>query len=372
MNGNTFGTLFKITTWGESHGPALGCVIDGCPAGIALLEQDFVAQMTARQGGKSHFTTARKESDAVHIESGVFEGKTTGTPIALRILNQNTRSEDYVDFQHTPRPGHADYTITAKQGLRDWRGGGRLSARETAARVAAGVVARKILQHFHIRTMAFVSRVGAREVPGFSFAEASTDTILGEWWPQVEALREQNSLRIPMEGSELADFLGHVEGAKATQDSLGGSIDCWVNGLPAGLGEPIFDKAQALLGMALLSLPAAVGFEAGTGIALSAQPGSLIRDPIGKEGPTGNRHGGLLGGITTGNPLRIRVHFHAPTSVAQPIESYNFKTQESDTIEVHGRHDSFPLPRAIPAIEAMVQITLVDLLARQGLLPASY
>lgn len=374
MNGNTFGTLFKITSWGESHGPALGCVIDGCPAGLRLVPEDFTAAMTARQGGQSSFTTARKESDLVQIESGVFEGITTGAPIALRIFNENTQSSDYAAFANTPRPGHADFTLASKHGHRDWRGGGRLSARETAARVAGGVVAGKILAaHFGVECLGFVARVGSVETATeFNFVGVDTKTILGEWWERVAKLSLANPLRVPATDKVLGSLLSEVEAAKAAGDSLGGAVECWVRGLPAGLGEPVFDKAQAVLGQALLSLPAAVGFEAGGGLASSNARGSEIRDTISGAGVVGNRHGGLLGGMTTGNPLRVRVHFHAPTSIPQPIESFNAKTQKSETITVGGRHDSFPLPRAVPMVEAMVKLALVDLLARGGMLPAKF
>jgi chorismate synthase len=369
MNGNTFGTLFKFTSWGESHGPALGCVVDGCPSGLSLTESDFALAIAARQGGQSSFTTPRKEVDQVLIESGVFAGRTTGAPIALRVLNQNTNSQDYAAFANTPRPGHADFAIRQKQGIYDWRGGGRLSARETVARVAAGVIAQKILSHFGIECLAFVTKVANLELKTFPWHSADSETITNQWWSQIQTLRQQNPLKIP--SANTADFLKLVNDAQSEGDSLGGAVECWVKGIPAGLGEPTFDKTQALLGHALLSLPAAVGFEAGGGIAHAEKSGSQIRDSISKLGVEGNRHGGLLGGMTTGNPLRMRVHFHAPTSVAAPVEAFNYSTGKTETISVTGRHDSFPLPRAVPMVEAMVQIVLVDLLARQGLLPAN-
>ncbi len=340
MNGNSLGVLFRITTWGESHGPGLGVVIDGCPSGLALSSEDFASDLVRRQGGGASYATPRKEADLVLIESGVFEGKTTGTPIALRIENKNVSSGDYDAYRDVPRPGHADLTTFLKHGHRDYRGGGRASARETTARVLAGTVAKKILQQFKIEVVARVGRIGVREIS---------------------------------EGEEVESWLTSV---RASGDSLGGRIDCVVRHLPVGLGEPIFDKLNATLAHALMSLPAAVGFEAGGGIRMSELPGSEIRDPIGIEKgvpkPSGNRHGGLLGGIATGHDLNLRVHFHAPTSIPQPIESVNLVTNDNAVVNVNGRHDSVPLFRAVPMVEAMVAITLADALARAGRLPERF
>ena len=340
MNGNSLGVLFRITSWGESHGPALGVVVDGCPSGLPLSVEDFTMDLTRRQGGSAAYATPRKEPDQVRIESGIFEGKTTGTPIALRIENQNAKSNDYDAYREVPRPGHADLTTFLKQGHRDHRGGGRASARETTARVLAGTIAKKILAHFKIEVSAHAGRIGKREV--------SAKEDLESWLASV----------------------------RVSGDSLGGRIDCTVKNLPAGLGEPVFDKLNATLAHALMSLPAAVGFEAGGGIAMSELPGSEIRDPIGVANgvptPTGNRHGGLLGGLSTGHDLGLRVHFHAPTSIPQPIESVNLVTNQKETVNVTGRHDSVPLFRAVPMVEAMVAITLVDALARAGRLPERF
>lgn len=372
MNGNSFGTLFKISCWGDSHGPAMGCVIDGCPSGIALSDTDFTAAMAARQGGNSDFSTPRKESDQVLIESGVFDGMTTGAPIALRILNQNSRSQDYDQFKDTPRPGHGDYTSRLKHPHYDWRGGGRLSARETVSRVAASVVAQKILDRFNIETLGFVSGIGKESFhENFEFYKHDEQTIVNKLWPQVLSMRN-NELQFPAEKEIFSRVLGKLREIKEQGDSLGGSVDCWVRGLPVGLGEPVFDKTQAIFAHALMSLPAATGFESGGGVALSKLPGSEVRDAIHANGPIGNRHGGLLGGLTSGKPMRLRVHFHAPTSIPQKIESFDFAKSESQEIIVGGRHDCFPLPRAVPMVEAMVKLCLVDLLARAGKLPASY
>ena len=375
MHINTFGHIFRVTTWGESHGPAIGAVVDGCPPGLPLATEDFTPAMAARAGGNASFTTARKEPDNVMLESGVCDGHTTGTPIALRIENRNVRSQDYADYADVPRPGHADLTTLLKHGVRDHRGGGRSSARETAARVAAGVIADKILRQHHIEVMAFLQRVGSMELqsPLTEFHRTDSATVNAHW-QKLREMRDASPLSLPT--ADTAAFSELIESAAADGDSLGGALDCWVRGLPAGLGEPVFGKLNALLGQAMLSLPAAVGVQVGGGHAMSRHRGSEIRDPIitGATGPevAGNRHGGLLGGMTTGSPLWLRVDFHAPTSVSAPITSINVRTDEPATISVSGRHDSFPLPRAVPMVEAMAKLTLADALALAGKLKAAY
>jgi len=364
MNGNRFGTIFQVTTWGESHGPALGAVIDGCPSNLSLSEEDFEADMLRRQGGNSIFTTSRKEADIVLIESGVFEGKTTGTPICLRILNSSQQSTDYEELRLTPRPGHADLTTHLKHGHRDHRGGGRSSARETAARVMAGVVAKKILAKYEIDLLAWLESAGPNTLTFDQRREAAAKPL--------HALRsdcEASSLGVPFK----TNWADEAERIKLAQDSWGGSVRCRVDGLPAGLGEPVFDKLSATLAHALMSLPAAVAFEAGGGVAMSQRPGSEIRDPIIKNAqgirPLSNHHGGLLGGMSTGLPLLVGVSFHAPTSIAQPIQTVHLESGEATAISVRGRHDAFPLPRVLPVVEAMVAITLVDALMRAGKIP---
>jgi chorismate synthase len=366
MNGNTFGTIFRVTTWGESHGPALGAIIDGCPSGIPLKPADFAEDMQRRQGGNSAFTTARKEADVVEMESGVFEGITTGTPIALRIKNENMKSADYAALKQTPRPGHADLTTILKQGHRDPRGGGRSSARETAARVAAAVVAKKILAHFGIELCGFVARIGELEIQDIEQVRALSPS-------HIRALSAKNPLFLPLELVEAKPWLELVERVKENNDSLGGSISCLVRGLPAGLGEPVFDKLNALLAHAVMSLPAATSCEIGSGRRASFLRGSEIRDPIGvdqgKLKVQGTKHGGLLGGISTGEQLTVSVDFHAPTSIPQEIASASFATLKTESVSVQGRHDSTPLPRAVPMVEAMVALTLVDALLRAGRVP---
>ena len=364
MNGNRFGTIFQITTWGESHGPASGVVIDGCPSGLPLHTDDFIYDMKRRQGGGSTLTTPRQEPDLVQIESGVFEGKTTGTPIALRIANVNTNSADYDEFRDSPRPGHADLTTLLKQGRRDHRGGGRSSARETAARVAAGTIAKKVLAIYSIELLAWVNRVGAEGLPNES---ALVLLNLGG----IQSLRDGNSLGLPL--ASVSSFEKQLSGLREKNDSLGGSVFLRVDHLPAGVGEPVFDKLNALLAHAFFSLPAVTAVEIGGGRPLSEKMGSEIRDPIGTSGgrvqPLSNRHGGILGGMSTGLPLSCTIAFHAPTSVAQPIDTWDYAANSTTNITVSGRHDAFPLPRAIPMVEAMAAITLTDLLLRAGRIP---
>jgi chorismate synthase len=366
MNGNRFGTIFQVTTWGESHGPALGAVVDGCPAGLPLSEEDFLDDMARRQGGGANFTTPRKEGDRVAIESGVFEGLTTGCPIALRIENNAQRSADYDALQDIPRPGHSDLTTWLKHGHRDHRGGGRSSARETAARVAAGVIAKKLLQSLGIELAAWVERAGPLEASAEEREEAGGLSLAA-----LRRARDASPLAAPF--ASAAAWEKEVLALREQGESWGGGLRCRVDGLLPGLGEPVFDKINALLAHALMSLPAAVACEAGGGERMSRLPGSLIRDPIlpSAQGPRpgSNCHGGILGGMTSGLPLFLGVSFHAPTSIPQPIASVDLRTGLSAELSVAGRHDAFPLPRAVPMVEAMVAITLADSLLRAGRIP---
>jgi chorismate synthase len=362
MNGNSFGTNFRVTTWGESHGPALGAVIDGCPSGLALGPEDFVGEMQRRQGAATSFTTPRREEDRVEIESGVFAGLTTGAPISLRIENRAQKSSDYEELRGTFRPGHADLTTYLKHGHRDHRGGGRSSARETVARVAAGVVAKKLLSLKGVEIAAWVERVGPMELP-----EEAREGALSLPLRDLRQLRDSNPLAIPCRESE--EMLNAVERLRSAGDSWGGGLRCRIEGLPAGLGEPVFDKLNALLAHGLMSLPAAVSCEVGGGDALSRLPGSAIRDPIEKgPRPASNRHGGILGGMSTGLPLILAVSIHAPTSISRPILTVN-ENSETKEITVGGRHDSFPLPRAVPMVEAMAALVLADAFLRAGRIP---
>lgn len=361
MNENSLGRIFRITTWGESHGPSLGVVVDGCPSGLELSNEDFLYDLGRRQGGQGAHTTPRKETDEIVIESGVYSGKTTGTPIALRITNSDQRSADYSAYENVPRPGHADITTHWKHCHRDHRGGGRASARETVARVAAGVVAKKVLLHLGIEVFAFLDRVGDLAL------NAPENTVFpsqakADYFSELRKLRDGNAFGALSEESKIRQQLELVT---AKQDSLGGSITCFAAGIQRGTGEPIFGKLGAVLGQALLSLPATTGFEVGGGFALSRLPGSEIRDAIvknseGKVGFSTNKHGGLLGGMATGELLKLRTHFHAPTSIETPIASVDLKSFAAAQVSVRGRHDVFPLPRAIPMVEAMVAIVLLD------------
>ncbi|HEY8279190.1 MAG TPA: chorismate synthase [Bdellovibrionota bacterium] len=366
MNGNRFGTIFQVTTWGESHGPALGAVVDGCPSGLALDPEDFLADMQRRQGGKSGFTTPRQEADRVTIESGVFEGRTTGCPISLRIENSAQRPADYEELRHRPRPGHADLTTQLKHGHRDHRGGGRSSARETASRVAAGVVAKKLLQKFGVELLAWIESAGPNTLTIDQKAEASALPLA-----KLRGALGENEIGVPFSCGK--DWAHAALALKDKGDSWGGAVRCRVDGLPVGLGEPVFDKLGALLSHALMSLPAAVAFEAGGGLAMAQLPGSQIRDPIAVTPagprPSGNKHGGLLGGLSTGLPLLLGVSFHAPTSIPEAISTVDFRNNREVEIRVGGRHDSFPLPRILPVVEAMVAITLADSLLRAGRIP---
>lgn len=367
MNGNRFGTIFQVTTWGESHGDALGAIVDGCPSGLPLSTEDFLDDMNRRRGGRANFTTPRAESDSVSIESGVFEGRTTGAPISLRIRNQNTRSSDYEEFRAKPRPGHADLTMHLKHGHRDHRGGGRSSARETTARVAAGIIAKKLLSRSGIRLLAWIEKIGPNEIS--PEAEAARIAPFAE----LMELRDASPLGLPYSGTGADALLRNVEALRAAGESWGGVIRGRIEGLPPGIGEPVFDKLGAVLSHALMSLPAAVACEMGGGSHLSELPGSAIRDPIRMtaEGPrpTSNTHGGMLGGMSSGLPFFFSVSFHAPTSLPRPVETVDLRSGESTEITVGGRHDAFPLPRAIPMVEAMAAIAIADLMLRAGRIP---
>lgn len=363
MNGNTFGKIFRVTTWGESHGPALGAVIDGCPSGLPLSPEDFLEDMQRRQGGSATYTTPRKESDQVLIESGVFEGKTTGTPISLRLVNSAQKSEDYEDYRHHPRPGHSDLTTHLKQGHRDHRGGGRSSARETAARVAAGVVAKLLLRKYGVEVLAWIERVGPMQMESESIEFAASMPL-----HELRAKRDASPILVPSTSTKEMETA--LESLRTAGDSWGGFLRCRVDGMPVGIGEPLFDKLGAVLAHGLLSLPATVSFEMGGGEAVTHLPGSAIRDPISSgRRPASNRHGGLLGGMTTGLPVLLGVGFHAPTSIPRPISTVDLRDGQEKEITVGGRHDAFPLPRAVPMVESMVALTLVDMMIRAGRIP---
>ena len=349
MSGSTFGNIFKITTWGESHGRGLGVVIDGCPAGIPLCEEDILRDTDRRKPGQSRYTTQRSEADKVEIMSGVFEGKTTGTPISLMVLNTDQRSRDYSAICDVYRPGHADYGFETKYGFRDYRGGGRSSARETLARVAAGAVARKILAALNISVDAYTVSINEIEIDRNNFD-------LNERFNNPVVMPDKNAAQ---KARELLD------GAINNLDSVGGVIECCVKGLPAGIGEPVFDKLDASLGKAIFSIGAVKGVEFGLGFEASKIYGSQNNDNFYSENGIIKKHtnnaGGILGGISDGSDLVLRAAFKPTPSIAQPQQTINNKNENIE-IEIKGRHDPIVVPRAVVVVEAMTAITLVDLL----------
>jgi chorismate synthase len=346
MAGNTFGRVFRVTTWGESHGPALGAVIDGCPPRLSLVGADIDKALARRRPGVQAHATSRKEPDRVEILSGVFEGLTTGTPISLVIFNRDVRSKDYEELKEVFRPGHGDITYQAKYGIRDYRGGGRSSARETAARVAAGAVAQKVLDTRNINVLAYTVEFGG---VGISRVEEA-----GIW---------ENPFACP-DPDAVAAMAARVQEVQASGDSLGGIVEVRVTNCPAGLGEPVFDKLDAALAQALMSVGAVKGVEIGAGFAAARMRGSENNDPMGPDGFATNRAGGILAGISNGDDIVVR-------AAVKPIPSIS---REQDTVDVHGqarrlkvkgRHDVSAIPRIVPVLEAMVRLTLADFLLRQ-------
>ncbi|WP_350285727.1 chorismate synthase [uncultured Croceitalea sp.] len=350
MAGNSFGNLFRLTTFGESHGRALGGVIDGCPAGIALDIEAVQSELNRRKPGQSAIVTQRKEPDTVEIYSGMFEGKTTGTPIGFAIHNTNQKSKDYSHIKDSYRPSHADYVYDKKYGFRDYRGGGRSSARETASRVVAGAIAKQFLKGVKIN--AFVSQVGELklEVP---YQELDFNQI------------EQNSVRCadPDMAIKMEDYIKRI---KKEGDTIGGVITCVTQNVPIGLGEPVFDKLHAELGKAMLSINAVKGFEYGSGFAGVAMKGSAHNDQFNNDGTTKtNMSGGVQGGISNGMDIYFNVAFKPVATVLQAYETID-KEGNSVTTKGKGRHDPCVVPRAVPIVEAMTALVLADfsLLAR--------
>ncbi|MFS2110001.1 chorismate synthase [Sphingomonas sp. Sphisp140] len=346
MSFNTFGRVFRFTTWGESHGPALGAVVDGCPPGLSLSEGDIQPFLDKRRPGQSRFTTQRQEPDQVRILSGVFEGRTTGTPIALHIDNVDQRSKDYSEVAKAYRPGHADYAYDAKYGFRDYRGGGRSSARETAARVAAGAVARLVIPEVTI--LAWVEAIGgdAIDYANFDAAEIGNNPF---FCPDAEAAKRWEAL---------------VDGARKSGSSLGAVIACEATGVPAGWGAPLYAKLDSELAAACMSINAVKGVEIGDGFAAAALTGEQNADAM-RPGPDGKPHflanhaGGIAGGISTGQPVRVRVAFKPTSSILTPVETV---TREGEATEIltRGRHDPCVGIRGVPVVEAMVALVLAD------------
>lgn len=357
--GNSFGELFRVTTWGESHGAAIGAIIDGCPPLLPLSEDDIQPELDRRAPGQSALVTQRKESDTVQILSGVFEGHTLGTPISLVIRNEDMRPGDYREVQEKYRPSHADYTYDAKYGIRDWRGGGRTSARETAGRVAAGAVARKLLCTAGVEIVAWVSKVGRIAV------ECDVEAVTRE---QVE----RTPIRCP-DPATAERMIAAVEAARKEGNSLGGVVTCAARGVPTGWGEPVFDRLEADLAKAMLSLPASKGFEIGSGFAGTDLTGIEHNDAFYMEGERvrtrTNRSGGVQGGISNGETVYFRVAFK-PTATVMREQQTVSRAHEETTIQGRGRHDPCVLPRAVPMVEAMAALVLADHMLRQRALVA--
>ncbi len=353
---SVFGILFRVATFGESHGRAVGCVVDGCPPRLPLSEADIQAQLDRRRPGQSALTTPRGEADRVTILSGVQDGVTLGTPIALLVENRDARPGDYASLADIPRPSHADFTYAAKYGLRARSGGGRASARETIGRVAAGAIAEKWMRlRFGVEIIAWVSAVGEREAPD------------RREQPPMRAEVDRYDTRAPDAESDAA-FRAEIEAVLAARDSVGGVITCVCRGAPAGWGEPVFGKLEAELARAMLSIPAVKGFEIGSGFAGAHMRGSAHNDPfVRKEGRLGtatNRSGGIQGGISNGEDICFRVAFKPPATIGQPQKTANFNG-EPVVLEAKGRHDPCVVPRAVPIVESMAALVLADAALQQ-------
>jgi chorismate synthase len=342
MSGNTFGHLFTVTSFGESHGPAIGCVVDGCPPGLTLSEADIQPELDRRRPGTSRHVTQRQEPDSVEILSGVFEGKTTGAPIALLIRNQDQRSKDYSDIANTFRPGHADYTYWHKYGIRDYRGGGRSSARETAVRVAAGAIAKKWLaEKFNIGIRGWMSQLGeisirfedAAEIPNNPFFAANTSQI-----PELES---------------------YMDSLRKAGDSCGARINVRADNVPVGWGEPVFDRLDADIAYAMMGINAVKGIEIGAGFCSVAQRGSEHGDELTPDGFVTNHAGGVLGGISTGQPITVSIAIKPTSSIRTPRRSIDLQGNPT-VVETHGRHDPCVGIRATPIAEAMLALVLMD------------
>ncbi|MCB9255902.1 MAG: chorismate synthase [Chitinophagales bacterium] len=350
MAGNSFGSVFKLTSFGESHGKAVGMVLDGCPAGITLCEADIQVELNRRRPGQSTITTQRKEADEVQILSGVFEGLSLGTPIAVLIHNHDQESKDYSHLKDAFRPSHADFTYQEKYGHRDYRGGGRASARETVARVAAGAIAKKYLSlSTSIKTRAYVSSIAHVDLET-KYTELNLDLI------------ESNLVRCP-DPEKAAAMIALIEESKAKGDSLGGIISCVIENCPIGLGEPVFDKLEAQLAKAMLSIPAVKGFSIGSGFEGTKLKGSEHNDAFeikeGRVHTKTNHSGGIQGGISNGMDIYFEVAFKPTATIMQKQESIDSAWQEI-SLEAKGRHDPCVLPRAIPIVEAMANLVLAD------------
>ncbi len=349
MAGSTYGTLFSITTWGESHGPALGVVIDGCPAGLPLSEADIQKYLDRRKPGQSKYTTKRAESDRAVILSGVFEGRTTGTPISIMIQNADQRSRDYGKIKDCYRPGHADYTFDAKYGFRDYRGGGRSSGRETIGRTAAGAVAARLLSELGVEVTTYTKAIGDICIPS---SEYHYNEIM------------ENSLYMP-NNAYAAKASEYLEDCIKKLDSSGGIIECVITGIPAGVGEPVFKKLDASLAEAVMSIGAVKGVEIGAGFQAAKASGSTNNDAFGVDGgkvfKETNHSGGILGGISDGSPVILRAAIKPTPSIAKEQKTITNSLQNT-AISITGRHDPVIVPRAVVVVEAMTALTVLDLM----------
>ncbi|WP_131777901.1 chorismate synthase [Legionella bozemanae] len=342
MSGNTFGTLFAVTTFGESHGPAIGCVVDGCPPGLQLREEDIQPFLDKRKPGQSKYTTQRREEDEVQILSGVFEGKTTGAPIALLIHNTDQRSRDYEEIKNLFRPGHADFTYHHKYGHRDYRGGGRSSARETAARVAAGAIARLYLQRYlNLEIVGYLQQMGDLVLHFADEAEINNNPFFCPNATQIQ---------------DLADAIEHL---RRQGDSAGARVKVIAKNVPVGLGDPVFDKLDATLAYAMMSINAVKGVEVGAGFSAVNQLGSVHRDQMSRQGFLSNHAGGILGGISTGQNIEVSIALKPTSSITTPGKTLDVFGDEV-TVVTKGRHDPCVGIRAVPIAEAMMALVLMD------------
>lgn len=347
MAKSTFGNIFTVTTWGESHGKALGAVIDGCPAGLPLSEDDLQQFLDRRKPGQSRFTTARKEDDLVEILSGTFEGKTTGTPISIMVRNTDQRSRDYGNIAVSYRPGHADYTFDQKYGFRDYRGGGRSSARETIGRVAAGAIAARILKELGISFCTYSKSIGPVSIETFHPEEINQNAF---YMPDAHAAEKAAA---------------YLEECMKNQDSAGGVVECRITGVPAGLGDPVFGKLDAVLAQAVMSIGAVKAVEIGDGIHVTTMNGSTDNDGFCNKNShiekTSNHAGGIMGGISDGSEIILRASIKPTPSISQPQQTVS-QSGEELSLKIHGRHDPVIVPRAVVVVESMCALTLVDAL----------
>lgn len=347
MSGSSLGNIFKITTWGESHGAGIGVIIDGCPAGLSLCEEDIQLYLNRRKPGQSKFTTMRNESDTVEILSGTFEGITTGSPISLLIRNQDQKSRDYSNIMNSYRPGHADYTFDAKYGIRDYRGGGRSSGRETIGRVAAGAIAAKLLGHLGIRITAYTKAIGSISIP-----------------EQDYRLDEISMNKLYMPNNEYAAKASeYLENCIKNQDSSGGIIECVVDGMPVGIGDPVFEKLDANLARSIMSIGSVKGIEIGDGFQAASALGSQNNDAFYSDDSgihkRTNHSGGILGGMSDGSQIVIRAAIKPTPSISKEQQTVN-KDGENISMTIHGRHDPVIVPRAVVVVESMTAITILD------------